>query len=334
MTAMMQALQSVTAGGPETLELRQVAVPDPGPGQVRLRVQAVGINYPDVLIIEDRYQFKPVRPFSPGAEVAGIVDAVGPGVSNLAPGARVIAMLGWGGLAEQVIAPAGACFILPDAIAMDQGAALLMTYGTSFHALRDRGQIRAGETLLVLGAGGGVGLAAVELGLALGARVIAAASSEAKLAPARDLGAIALVYPAEALDRAGQRAFSEAIKAANGGKGVDVILDPVGGSYAEPALRAIARGGRYLVVGFPAGIPALPFNLALLKECDIRGVFWGSHIDHEPAVHRAAITELLALCVKGVIQPRIHRHHPLADAPVAIQSLTTRGVTGKVIVTL
>lgn len=334
MTAMMRALQSVTVGGPETLELRQVAVPDPGPGQVRLRVQAVGINYPDVLIIEDRYQFKPARPFSPGAEVAGVVDAVGPGVSNLAPGARVIAMLGWGGLAEQVIAPAEACFILPDGIAMDQGAALLMTYGTSFHALRDRGQIRPGETLLVLGAGGGVGLAAVELGLALGARVIAAASSGVKLAPAQALGATPLVYPAEALDRAGQRAFSDAIKAANGGKGVDVILDPVGGSYAEPALRAIARGGRYLVVGFPAGIPALPLNLPLLKECDIRGVFWGAHIDHEPAAHRAAIAELLALCAKGRIRPLIHRHHPLADAAAAIRSLTTRGVTGKVIVTI
>lgn len=335
MTVLMRALQSVVVGGPETLELREVAVPEPGAGEVRLCVQAVGINYPDLLIIEDRYQFKPARPFSPGAEVAGVVTAIGPGVSSLAPGDRVIAMLGWGGLAEQVIAPAAACFLLPDAISMEQGAALLMTYGTSHHGLRDRGQIRSGETLLVLGAGGGVGLAAVELGLAFGARVIAAASSEAKLEPARALGVSqTIVYPAETLDRPAQKAFSEAIKSASGSGGVDVILDPVGGSYAEPALRAIARGGRYLVVGFPAGIPALPLNLPLLKECDIRGVFWGSHIDHEPATHRAAIGELLDLCSRGVIRPLIHKVHPLADAPEAIRSLSTRGVTGKVIVTL
>lgn len=334
MTDTMRALQSVTKGGPETLQLNRVPVPDPGPGQVRLRVAAVGINYPDVLIIEDRYQFRPERPFSPGAEVAGVVDAVGPGVSDPAPGTRVIAMLGWGGLAEQVLAPAADCFAIPDMMPMDQGAALMMTYGTSYHALRDRAAIRPGETLLVLGAGGGVGLAAVELGLVMGARVIAAASSAQKLDPSRALGAETLVYPAETLDRAGQKAFSDAIKAASGGGGVDVILDPVGGSYAEPALRAIARGGRYLVVGFPAGIPAVPLNLPLLKECDIRGVFWGAHIEHEPAAHRAAVAELIALCTAGTLRPLIHARHRLDDAPAAIRSLTTRGVVGKVIVTV
>ncbi len=334
MTDTMRALQSVTVGGPETLELRRVPVPDPGPGEVRLRVEAVGINYPDVLIIEDRYQFRPARPFSPGAEVAGVVEAVGPGIEDPAPGTRVVAMLGWGGLAEAVIAPAAACFRIPGDMPMDRAAALLMTYGTSWHALRDRAAIRAGESLLVLGAGGGVGLAAVELGIALGARVIAAASSAAKLDPARALGAETLVYPAEAMDRAAQKAFSDAVKAAAGGRGVDVILDPVGGSYAEPALRAIARGGRYLVVGFPAGIPAIPLNLPLLKECDIRGVFWGSHIEHEPAAHRAAIAELLEMCGSGRLVPLIHHRYSLEEAPQAIRALTSRSVVGKVVVTL
>lgn len=333
MTDMMRAVQSVAVGGPQTLEIRSMPVPEPGPGELRLRVQAVGINYPDLLIIEDRYQYRPERPFSPGAEVAGVVEALGPGVDGPAPGARVIAMLGWGGLAERVLAPAAGCFVLPEAVAMETGAAILMTYGTSFHALRDRAGIRPGESLLVLGAGGGVGLAAVELGLALGAKVTAAASSEAKLEPARAMGvAHTVVYPAEALDRAGQKGFSDALKAAGGP--FDVILDPVGGTYAEPALRAIARGGRYLVVGFPAGLPLIPLNLPLLKECDIRGVFWGSHIDHDPAAHRAAVGELLDLCAMARIRPLIHRSYPLEAAGEAIATLSTRGVVGKVVVTV
>lgn len=333
MTTTMRALQSLVTGGPETLELRQVPVPQPGPGEVRLRVQAVGVNYPDLLIIADRYQFKPARPFSPGAEVAGVVDALGEGVSAPAPGTRVLAMLGWGGMAEYVTLKATDCFAVPDAMPVDEAAGFLLTYGTSWHALRDRAALRPGETLLVMGAAGGVGLAAVELGRAMGATVIAAVSSPDKLAVAMEAGAHkGVVYPSGPLDREAQRAFSNAIKAEAGAGGVDVIYDPVGGDYAEPALRAIARGGRYLIVGFPAGIPAVPFNLPLLKECDLRGVFWGSHIEHDPQGHRAAVAELLDLYAQGKIRPRIHSRHALQDGGKAIGLLATRGVTGKVVV--
>ena len=331
----MRAVQSLVAGGTEALELRDVPVPEPLPGEVRLRVKAVGVNYPDLLIIADRYQYKPQRPFSPGAEVSGIVDALGGGVTALQPGQRVMAMLGWGGMAEYITVAASKCFVIPDAMPMDEAAAFLMTYGTSYHALRDRAVLQAGETLLVLGAGGGVGLAAVELGRALGANVVAAASSEAKLATAKALGAHqGVIYPAGPLDRDQQRAFSAAIKVACGGMGPDVIYDPVGGSYAEPALRSIARHGRYLVVGFPAGIPSIPLNLPLLKECDLRGVFWGAHIEHDPEAHAKAVAELLALYAQGLIRPVIHARLPLEQAPAAIDLLSTREVVGKVVVTL
>lgn len=223
MTATMRALHSLATGGPDTLELRQVPLPEPGLGQLRLRVQAVGVNYPDVLIIEDRYQFKPERPFAPGAEVAGVVDALGPGVAGPAPGTRVLAMLGWGGMAEYVTLRAADCFAIPDTMPIDEAAGFLLTYGTSWHALRDRAGLKAGETLLVMGAAGGVGLAAVELGRAMGARVIAAVSSAEKLAVAMAAGADAgLIYPQAPLDRSAQRALSEAIKAEAGGP-VDVI---------------------------------------------------------------------------------------------------------------
>ena len=335
MTKTMRALQSVVPGGTDLLELREVAVPQPGPGEVRLNVKAVGVNYPDLLIISDRYQYRPERPFSPGAEVSAIVDAVGAGVTTLEPGQRVMAMLGWGGMADFLITEASKCFVIPDCMPMDEAAAFLMTYGTSYHALKDRAQLRPDEQLLVLGAGGGVGLAAVELGRAMGAKVIAAASSEDKLAHARALGAAkTLTYPRGALERADQKAFSEAIRAACDGQGADVVYDPVGGSYAEPALRAIARGGRYLVVGFPAGIPAIPLNLPLLKECDLRGVFWGSHIEHAPERHAEAVAELLDLYRNGAIRPVIHRRLPLGQAAQAIDLLSTREVVGKVVVTL
>lgn len=335
MTKMMRALQSPVPGGPELLELREVPRPEPGPGEVRLRVAAVGVNYPDLLIISDRYQYKPKRPFSPGAEVAGMVDAVGPDAGPLARGDRVLAMLGWGGMAEHVVVEAAKCFRIPDTMPMEEAAAFLMTYGTSWHALKDRAALKADETLLVLGAGGGVGLAAVELGRALGARVIAAASSEKKLAAPRRLGAAdSLVYPRGDLGRAAQKAFSAQIREACGGAGPDVIYDPVGGTYAEPALRAIARGGRYLVVGFPAGIPAIPLNLPLLKECDLRGVFWGSHIEHDPAAHARAVAELLDLYGQGRIRPVLHTCLPLERAAEAIALLATREVVGKVVVKL
>lgn len=335
MTAQMQAIQSVSPGGPESLELRTVPLPDPAAGEVRLRIKAVGVNYPDLLIISDRYQYKPERPFSPGAEVSGIVDAVGDGVTALKPGDRVMAMLGWGGMSEFLCVEAEKCFVIPDAMPFDEAAAFLLTYGTSYHALRDRAALAEGETLLILGASGGVGVAAVELGKALGATVVAAASSDAKLDAARALGAdTGLVYRAGALDRDAQRALSAHIKDACGGNGPDVIFDPVGGTYAEPALRTIARHGRYLVVGFPAGIPSIPLNLPLLKECDIRGVFWGSHIEHDPAAHARAVGELLALYSSGAIRPVIHRRFALSDAAQAIDMLSTRTVVGKIVIVL
>lgn len=335
MTDAMRAIQSLVPGGTALLELREVPRPDPGAGEVRLRVKAVGVNYPDLLIIADRYQFRPERPFSPGAEVAGVVDALGPGVTALKAGDRVMAMLGWGGMADYVVTPAQKCFVIPDSMPMDEAAAFLMTYGTSYHALRDRAGLQPGERLLVLGAGGGVGLAAVELGHAMGARVTAAASSPDKLATARALGATeAMIYPRGDLDRTAQKTLSAAFKAACEGFGPDVIYDPVGGAYAEPALRAIARGGRYLIVGFPAGIPQIPLNLPLLKECDLRGVFWGSHIEHDPAAHALAVAELLDLYLKGRIRPVIHRRLPLEQAAQAIELLSTREVVGKIVVTL
>ena len=335
MTDAMRAIQSLVPGGTALLELREVPRPDPGAGEVRLRVKAVGVNYPDLLIIADRYQFRPERPFSPGAEVAGVVDALGPGVTALKAGDRVMAMLGWGGMADYVVTPAQKCFVIPDSMPMDEAAAFLMTYGTSYHALRDRAGLQPGERLLVLGAGGGVGLAAVELGHAMGARVTAAASSPDKLATARALGATeAMIYPRGDLDRTAQKTLSAAFKAACEGFGPDVIYDPVGGAYAEPALRAIARGGRYLIVGFPAGIPQIPLNLPLLKECDLRGVFWGSHIEHDPAAHALAVAELLDLYLKGRIRPVIHSRLPLEQAAQAIELLSTREVVGKIVVTL
>ncbi|WBU65713.1 NADPH:quinone oxidoreductase family protein [Paracoccus aerodenitrificans] len=331
----MRAVQSVVPGGTDTLELREIEVPVPGAGEILLNVQAVGVNYPDLLIIEDKYQYRPERPFSPGAEVSGIVAALGDGVEEPVIGTRVIAMSGWGGMSEKIILPAEKCFAIPDEMPMDEAAAFLMTYGTSWHALRDRAQLKAGETLLVLGAAGGVGLAAVELGAAIGAKVIAAASSEEKLAAAREAGAAeTLLYPAGVLDKNTQRAFSRKIRELAGNPGANVIYDPVGGSYAEPALRAIARGGRYLIIGFPAGIPSLPFNLPLLKECDVRGVFWGSHIEHDPEGHARAVSELLALYREGRIRPRIHSRLPLEQGAEAIDMLSTRGVMGKVVVTI
>ncbi|HXG82162.1 MAG TPA: NADPH:quinone oxidoreductase family protein, partial [Sphingomicrobium sp.] len=273
----MRALLSQEPGPPETLRLVEIPEPSPGPGELLVRVHACAINYPDVLIIEDKYQFKPPRPFAPGGEIAGEVLAVGEQVAEWQVGERLIAVTGHGGLAEMVIVPAKAAYRLPADRSYEEGAALLLTYATAIHALFDRGRLASGQSLLVLGAAGGVGLAAVELGKARGARVVAAVSSEEKAAAARAAGADeAIVYPRGPFDRDGQKALSELFKAAVGPNGADVIFDPVGGDYAEPALRSIAWEGRYLVVGFPAGIPRLPLNLTLLKSCDVCGVFWGA----------------------------------------------------------
>jgi len=329
----MKALLSRAPGGPETLELADLPDPVAGRGQVVVRVRACAINYPDVLIIEDRYQFKPPRPFAPGGEIAGVVEQVGEGVTGWAPGNRVIAMLGHGGLAERVIADPARLYRLPEGRSFAEGASLILTYATSIHALLDRGRLQAGQTLLVLGAAGGVGLAAVELGKAFGARVVAAVSSEEKAAAARDAGADeTLVYPRGPFDRDQSRALADAFKAAVGRDGADVIYDPVGGDYAEPALRAIGWEGRYLVVGFPAGIPKLPLNLTLLKSCDVAGVFWGAFAARDPGANAAHVETLFRLWAEGKIAPRVTGTFPLAQGGEAIARMGARGAIGKLVV--
>jgi len=331
----MKALLSHEPGGPETLQLGEIADPVAGPGELLVRVRAAAINYPDVLIIADKYQFKPPRPFAPGGEIAGEVEAVGEGVVGWQPDDRIIAVIGHGGLAEKVIIPAKAAIPLPDARSFTDGAALLLTYATSIHALYDRGRLKAGEALLVLGAAGGVGLAAVELGKARGARVIAAVSSAEKAAAAREAGADdAVIYPQGPFDRDGQKALAQLFKDAVGPNGADVIYDPVGGDYAEPALRSIAWEGRYLVVGFPAGIPRLPLNLTLLKSCDVCGVFWGAFAARDPKANAAHVAELFRLWDEGKIGPRVSATYPLERGGEAIAAMAARKVIGKLVVTL
>ena len=329
----MRALVSHLAGGPETLVLENVDDPRPGAGEVLIRVAATAINYPDALIIADRYQYKPQRPFSPGAEVAGIVEAVGAGVRDFEPGMRVMSMVGHGGLAEKVRAPAAETFVVPDAVPLDVASAVLMTYGTTFHALTERASLSPGETLLVLGAAGGTGIAAIQLGKALGARVVAASSNAEKARIARDAGAdVALVYPRQPLAPDQKKALAQTFKDQVGAGGADVIYDPVGGEYAEPALRAIGPGGRYLVVGFTAGVAAIPMNLVLLKACQLVGVFWGADIARRPVAFRAQIGRLLELCASGTIRPVVSERFPLERAPDAIRKIADRGAVGKLVV--
>lgn len=331
----MKALLSEKTGGPETLVLRDCPVPQPGKGELLVRVLASAINYPDVLIIEDKYQFRPERPFAPGSEISGEVAAVGEGVSGWKPGDRLIAVTGHGGLAEYMTLEAARAFPLPAGRDAVEGSALLMTYATTIHALVDRGRLKAGETLLVLGAAGGVGLAAVEIGKAMGARVIAAVSSLEKAEAARAAGADdTLLYGRAPFDRDQSKALADAFKAILGPNGADVIYDPVGGDYCEPALRSIAWEGRYLVVGFPAGIPRLPLNLTLLKSCDICGVFWGAFAKRFPDRNRAHVEQLFQWWEEGRISPRIDRTWPLADAGQAIAWLAGRNAVGKVVVTI
>jgi NADPH2:quinone reductase len=331
----VKALLSHAPGGPETLELRDVPDPVAGPGQLLVRVKACAINYPDVLIIEDKYQFKPPRPFAPGGEIAGIVEAVGEGVSGWSVGDRLIAMIGHGGLAEKVVVAAAMAVPLPAERSFEDGSALILTYATSIHALLDRGGLKAGETLLVLGAAGGVGLAAVELGKAYGARVVAAVSSPKKAEAAQAAGADAtIVYPRGPFDKEGAKALGQQFKEAVGPKGADVIYDPVGGDYAEPALRAIAWEGRYLVVGFPAGIPKLPLNLTLLKSCDVRGVFWGAWAAREPAANAEHIRTLFRLWNEKRVSPKVSATWPLEQGGEAIAHMAARKAVGKLVVTM
>ena len=331
----MRALLSIESGGPDSLRLSELPDPVAGPGELLVRVRAAAINYPDVLIIEDKYQMRPPRPFAPGGEIAGEVEAVGEGVEGWKPGDRVIAVPGFGGLAEKIVIPAKAAIPLPVSRSFVDGAALLLTYATSIHALYDRGKLARGQTLLVLGAAGGVGLAAVELGKARGARVIAAVSSEEKAQAARDAGADdSIVYPRGPFDKEASKALAEQFKAAVGPAGADVIYDPVGGDYAEPALRSIAWEGRYLVVGFPAGIPRLPLNLTLLKSCDVCGVFWGAFAARDPKANAAHVETLFRLWDEGAIGPRVSATYPLERGGEAIAALAARSVIGKVVVTL
>jgi NADPH2:quinone reductase len=329
----MKALLSKAPGGPETLSVEELPHPVAGKGQVLVAVKACAINYPDVLIIEDRYQFKPQRPFAPGGEIAGVIEAVGEGVTDWAPGDQVIAVPGHGGLAEKLVIDAVRLFRLPEGRAFEDGAALLLTYATTIHALLDRGHLREGQTLLVLGAAGGVGLAAIELGKAFGATVVAAVSSEEKAEAARAAGADrTLVYGRAPFDKDQSKALAEQFKAAVGPQGADVIYDPVGGDYAEPALRSIAWEGRYLVVGFPAGIPKLPLNLTLLKSCDVCGVFWGAFAARDPKANQAHVERLFRLWDEGRIAPKVTETFALADGGKAIAKMAARAVIGKVVV--
>lgn len=324
----MKALLCKTHGEPETLVLEEVADLVPGPREAVVRVRAAGVNFPDTLIIRNLYQFKPGLPFSPGGECAGEVLAVGEKVANVKPGDRVICFTGWGAFAEQVLADSRALIPMPPGLDYVTASAFVMTYATSWHALKDRAALKAGETLLVLGASGGVGLAAIELGKQLGARVIAAASTPEKLAICREHGADELInYCSEDL--------RERIKTLTDGKGVDVIYDPVGGEYTEPALRSMAWRGRLLVVGFANGeIPRIPINLTLLKGCSIVGVFWGDYVKRETMSLIMDLQQLFGWLQEGKLKPHIAATYPLARGGEAIRALMSRGVSGKVVVTV
>jgi NADPH2:quinone reductase len=323
----MRAVICKEFGPPESLVVEDVPTPSIGDHQVLLGVKACGVNFPDLLIIENKYQFKPPLPFSPGGEVSGVVQQVGAKVTGLKPGDRVLGAPGFGGFAEELAIDARNVVKIPDAMPFDVAAAFLFTYGTSHYALRDRAALKAGETLLVLGAAGGVGLAAVELGKVMGAKVIAAASSAEKLEVCREHGADAGIdYSREDL--------KERIKALTGGQGADVIYDPVGGDFSEAAFRSIAWEGRFLVIGFAAGpIPRIPLNLVLLKGAQIVGVFWGSFTAREPERHQANIRELMAWYTAGKLKPRISATYSFERVAEALGDLAARRVKGKVVLT-
>ena len=320
----MRAVRCHELVGPAGLRVDQIADPIPGPGEVVIDVRAAGVNFPDVLVSYGRYQFKADPPFIPGGEVAGTVSAVGAGVTEVVPGDRVAATMLAGAFAERVAVPATMVAKLPASVAFETGAALLLTYATTMHALIDRGRLRAGETLLVLGAAGGVGTAAIEVGKCLGARVIAAASSPEKLAYCREHGADAVIdYKSEDL--------KERAKVLSSG-GVDVVYDAVGGDATEAALRTMAWGGRHLVIGFASGsIPKVPANLVLLKSCELVGVFWGAFAQRSPAENRAHVERLMAWLVEGRIRPHVDAVMPFDRAREALERLERRAVKGKVV---
>jgi len=323
----MKAVLCKELGPPEKLVVEDVPSLKAGKGQVVVSVKAAGVNFPDTLIIQGKYQFKPEPPFSPGGEVAGMIKEVGEDVTGVKPGDRVIAAATWGGFAQELVADADRLVPMPDEMDFVSASAFVLTYGTSYHALKDRAQLQAGETLLVLGASGGVGLSAIQIGKAMGARVIAAASSDTKLAVCKSNGADELInYASEDL--------RTRVKAITAGRGVDVVYDPVGGSYSELALRDVAWNGRFLVVGFAAGdIPKIPLNLALLKGCSIIGVFWGAFTKNEAQKNRRNNEELMQLFVAGQVKPHIHATYPLERAAEALNEVLNKRVSGKVVLT-
>lgn len=324
----MKALLCSRYGSIDELQVQDIPAPAAAAGQAVVAIKAVGLNFFDTLLIAGKYQVRPAFPFSPGAEFAGTVEQVAPDVTEVAPGDRVVGYVDAGAARERIAVPATALTKLPEMLDFDRAAAVTVTYGTSYYALKDRAALRPGENLAVLGAAGGVGLAAVELGKLMGARVIACASSDEKLAFARRHGAAAVVnYARENL--------RDALRAQTGGLGVNAVYDPVGGPYSEPALRALDWGGRLLVIGFAAGeIPRLPLNLALLKSCDIRGVFWGAWTRREPAAHRANMHQLLQWCAQGKLSAHVHATYPLDEAKRALHDIAERKVLGKAVLTV
>ena len=321
----MKAVLCTRYGGPDDLSVADVPDPVAGDGQAVIRIAAAALNFFDTLIIAGKYQTRPAFPFSPAAEFAGTVERVGAGVTSVAPGDRVVGYMGYGAARERVAIDARRLTKIPSSLDAERAAGLIVTYGTTYYALKNRADLKRGETLAVLGASGGTGLAAVELGKLMGARVIACASADDMLAFAREHGADdGINYATEDL--------KESLRKLTGGKGADVIYDPVGGAYAEQALRSIAWEGRFLVVGFAAGdIPKLPLNLVLLKSCDVRGVFWGAWAEREPDAHRANIAQLMNWCSEGKLAVHIHQVYPLAQTADALKAIAGRSVMGKVI---
>ena len=324
----MRALLCQTYGPPETLSVVEIAAPIPGPGEVIVDVAFAGLNFFDLLIIENKYQVKPALPFSPAGEFSGKVSALGPGAEGFRVGDRVLGFGGFGAAREKIVSQTNRLVRVPDGLSLDKAAGLSVTYGTTLHALKQRAELRAGESLVVLGASGGVGLAAVELGARLGANVIACASSDAKLAFTRAFGA------SETINYATQD-FRAELKRITGGRGVDVVYDPVGGALTEQALRSLAWKGRLLVIGFASGeIPKPPLNLALLKGCDIRGVFWGEFVNREPEIHRQNMAQLLEDAASGAISGHIHAVYPLESFVEALGTIARREAIGKVLLAM
>ncbi len=321
----MKALLCTRYGTPDDLQFTDIADPRADAGEAVVRIEAAALNFFDTLIIAGKYQTKPAFPFSPSAEFAGVVESLAPDVTELKVGDRVVGMIGYGAAREKIAAPAGKLVKIPNGLDPDRAAGVSVTYGTTLYALKDRARLMSGETLAVLGASGGAGLAAIELGKIMGARVIACASSTEKIAFCRKHGAD------EGIDY-GSENLKEALRRLTNGRGADVIYDPVGGAYTEPALRSIAWGGRFLVVGFAAGdIPKLPLNLVLLKSCDVLGVFWGAWTARHPEGHRANTAQVLNWTAEGKLSSHVHAVYPLGEGPAALKAISARQVMGKVI---